>query len=227
MLERIRSIATDAVRRAGLGSAPGSVVVACVCVALLAVVWAFWRWWPEPSQPTVAVAPVVSDAPVVDVPQSPTSTEAVPTTAELVVHVVGSVRRPGVYRIPAGSRVADAVDAAGGALADAVLDGVNLARVLQDGEQVLVPDAETAARSAGAQGTVGATPAGAPSGPVDINSATAEQLDSLPGIGPSTAAKILAERDANGPFASLDDLGRVSGIGEKKIEALKDVACAR
>ena len=130
----------------------------------------------------------------------------------LVVDVAGAVRRPGLYRLPQGSRVADAVARAGGASAKASLDGVNLAAPLADGEQVLVP-------ARGAAASTGATPS--PTAPVDLNTATAEQLDTLPGVGPATAQKIIDYRQAHGPFRSLDELEAVPGIGPAKLEQMK------
>jgi competence protein ComEA len=132
----------------------------------------------------------------------------------LVVDVAGAVRRAGLYRLPAGSRIADALARAGGATARAELDLVNLAAPLADGEQVLVP-----ARGAPLPGAAGG--AASPTAPVDLNSATAEQLDALPGIGPVTAAKIVAYRQAHGPFRSVDDLDAIPGIGPSRIENLR------
>lgn len=131
----------------------------------------------------------------------------------LVVDVAGAVRRPGLYRLATGSRVADALAAAGGASARAEVAAVNLAAPLADGEQVLVPvhGAAGAAASSGSAAT----------GPVDLNSATAEQLDALPGVGPSTAEKIIAYRQAHGPFRSLAELDAVPGIGAGRIAQLK------
>jgi len=141
------------------------------------------------------------------------------------VHVVGAVHHPGLYRLPGGSRVADALDAAGGATAQAAQEAVNLARVLADGEQVAIPTRDQVKRGA-AVGAVATGDGGGAAGEgecVDINTADAAALDKLPGIGPSTAAKIVADRTANGPFASPDDLGRVPGIGPKKLAQLKPV----
>ena len=135
----------------------------------------------------------------------------------LVIDVAGAVRRPGLYRLPQGSRIADAVARAGGLTRHADSNLVNLAAPLADGEQVLV-----AARGVGA--AAGLPGGGAQSGPVDLNSASAEQLDGLPGIGPVTAQKIVAYRQAHGPFTSLDDLDGISGIGPSRIENLKGLA---
>ena len=137
-------------------------------------------------------------------------------TAALVVDVSGAVRRPGLQRLPRGARVADAIAAAGGALPRADVDAVNLAAPVADGVQVLVPRRAAAggAGSAGGGGT-------ASGGPVDLNSATAEQLDALPGIGPSTAEKIVEYRQAHGAFHSLAELDAVPGIGAGRLEQLK------
>jgi competence protein ComEA len=129
----------------------------------------------------------------------------------LVVDVAGAVRRPGLYRLGTGTRVDDAVAAAGGATAHADIAAVNLAAPLSDGEQVVVP----------ARGAVGAASASVGSTVVDLNSATAEQLDTLPGIGPSTAAKIIAYRQQHGAFHSLAELDAISGIGPSKLAELK------
>ncbi len=144
----------------------------------------------------------------------------------IVVDVAGAVATPGVFELPDGSRVQDAIAAAGGLAADADPSSVNRAAPVADGQQVYIPRAgET---PAAAQGT-GTAPTGgaeaAASGLVNINSATAEELDALPGVGPSTAQAIIEDREANGPFAAVEDLMRVSGIGEKKFEKLKASIC--
>ena len=136
---------------------------------------------------------------------------------QLVVDVAGAVRRPGLYHLAPGARVDDAVAAARGMTAHADVTAVNLAAPLADGEQVVVP----------ARGATAASPpaAGAPpSAPVDLNTASAEQLDSLPGIGPTTAAKILAYRQEHGAFHSLEELDAVPGIGPSRIDELKGLA---
>ena len=122
-----------------------------------------------------------------------------------------------------GSRVQDAVEAAGGFADGAARDALNLARVLQDGEQVVVPTEEELTASVSPSAEVSAAPAAR--GRININPATAEELDALPGIGPATAEKIVADREANGPFSTIEDLKRVSGIGDKKYTELADSVC--
>jgi competence protein ComEA len=146
----------------------------------------------------------------------PAETSTVPTGL-VVVDVVGAVRRPGLYRLSQGARIADAVSRAGGATAKADLALVNLAAPLADGEQVVVPGRGGA--GAGAAGTAGA----AATGPIHLSTATLEQLDSLPGIGPVTAQKILDYRQEHGAFASVDALDAVPGIGPARLDQLKDL----
>jgi len=137
----------------------------------------------------------------------------------VVVHVVGAVHRPGLYRFAARSRVADAVARAGGATRRADLTLVNLAAPLADGTQVVVPIKAPAGSAAAGSG--GAT---APAGPVHLNVATLEQLDELPGVGPVTAQKILDYRQKHGAFSSLEELDAIPGIGAARIEQLRDAA---
>src|SRR5204863_9498145 len=128
------------------------------------------------------------------------------------IDVVGAVRRPGLYRLPPGMRVADAVQRAGGATSHANLELLNLAAPLADGEQVVVPRAGAAAAAGGAPTATA---------PLQLSVATAEQLDALPGIGPATAAKIVAYRQEHGAFHAVEDLVGVPGIGPAKLAALK------
>lgn len=134
----------------------------------------------------------------------------------MVVHVTGAVRKPGVYRVADGGRVIQAIKVAGGPTGAADLAAINLAAPLQDGQQVLVPARLVAA--AGGQGR--ATPP-AVGGPVSLSSATADQLDSLDGIGPTLAARIVAWRDQHGGFASIDQLMDVPGIGQTRLDAIR------
>ena len=136
--------------------------------------------------------------------------------ARVVVDVVGAVRRPGLYRLEQGSRIADAVARAGGATPKAELSQVNLAAPLADGEQVVVP-------KRGAAGAALPGAAGSPSAPIQLSTATLEQLDTLPGVGPSTAQKILDYRTKHGAFSSVEELDAVPGIGPKRLDQLRDL----
>ncbi|MFT3855035.1 MAG: helix-hairpin-helix domain-containing protein [Ilumatobacteraceae bacterium] len=196
-------------------------LVAGASVVLVAVA----AWWllraPRPStesQLPYASVPSTSSSP-------PTSAGDLPppsTASEVVVHVAGAVVAPGVYHLPASSRVVDAIVAAGGLAPTAATDSLNLAEPVRDGVRVYVPQAgEAASVAAGVSGGEPASTARA--GPIDVNTATAEQLDALPGVGPSTAAAIIAYRDAHGPFAIVDDLGEVRGIGPAKLDALREL----
>ena len=149
--------------------------------------------------------------------------ETATTATRVVVDVVGAVRRPGLYRLEQGTRIADAVSRAGGATPKADLSLINLAAPLADGEQVIVPKRGAAAVAAPAGGAAGSV-AGAPStGPVHLSTATLEQLDSLPGIDPVTAQKILDYRQKHGAFTSVDELDAVPGIGPARLDQLKDL----
>jgi len=131
------------------------------------------------------------------------------------VHVVGAVRHPGVYRLADGARAGDAVAAAGGATRRAALDGLNLAARIADGEQVVVP-------VRGHAGPVGAAALPGKPAVVRLNEADAAALDALPGVGPATAQRIVAWRDQHGPFATVDGLLDVPGIGEAKLAAMRE-----
>ncbi|WP_374196314.1 helix-hairpin-helix domain-containing protein [Streptomyces sp. ISL-10] len=141
--------------------------------------------------------------------------------ARIVVDVSGKVRRPGVLRLPAGSRVADALEAAGGVAAGTDLTGLNRARVLMDGEQVVVGGPPPVG-AAGPSGLTGPGLAGADAGPVSLNTATAEQLETLPGVGPVLAQHIIDHRTRHGGFRSIDELREVNGIGDRRFADLQN-----
>lgn len=163
---------------------------------------------PEPSPSAAGVALVA--------PATPTAS---PTTS-IVVHVAGAVHKPGVYSFPSGSRVGDAIIAAGGAAPGADINSINLARPLADGERVWIPrKGETPPPEASG---ASAGPGGAAGGKVNINAASAAQLEDLPGIGPALAERIVEYRTQHGPFRTIRDLMKVTGIGEKKFAALED-----
>ena len=163
-------------------------------------------------------------------------TSSTTIVTDLVVQAAGAVNRPGVYRLAGGARVDDLVRAAGGLLTNADGDRVNLAAPLADGARVWIPaQGETEVPEVVAGGTSGGAPATGGAGSastagaaspqvVDLNTATAEQLDTLPGVGPSTAAAILAYRSEHGPFSSVDDLLEVRGIGDAKLEQIRPQA---
>jgi len=134
---------------------------------------------------------------------------------DVVVHVTGAVARPGVYRLPAGARVTDAVQRAGGPSGGALLEAINLAARLADGQQVVVPKAGPTGAPLATSGATGEE------GPISLGTATAEQLEGIDGIGPVTAQKILEYRDQQGGLASVDQLDQVSGIGPATMESLR------
>lgn len=166
----------------------------------------------------LAFRPVAPPAELTLPRAAPTSESAADETAsvEVTVHAAGAVATPGVYRLPSGSRVADLLSAAGGATGEADLDQLNLAAPLADGERILVPRRGEVV-PAGAD----ATSAGPTSTKVDINTATAAELDKLPGIGPATAEAIIRYRETRGRFRSVTELLEVRGIGEAKLEQLR------
>lgn len=229
---RLRELA----RRAGLGEIPAAVLWAAAIAFGVAIVWGLWHWWPVDAArgrgsaggSDVLTRGAASQGRASGAESTRTGTAArADASATVCVHVVGAIHHPGLYRLASGSRVADAVDAAGGVTAHGAPEGVNLARVLADGEQIAVPTSDELKHGAAGDAAGPASGvAGAGSGErVNINTADAAVLDKLPGIGPSTAARIVADRAANGPFATPDDLGRVSGIGPKKLAQLKPGIC--
>ncbi|WP_436848708.1 helix-hairpin-helix domain-containing protein [Streptomyces asoensis] len=149
--------------------------------------------------------------------------------AEIVVDVSGKVRRPGIHHLPAGSRVVDALEAAGGARPGTDTDGLNRARFLVDGEQVVVgvPAPQAGGAGSGADprtaGSGGAGPGTGPQAPVSLNTATADQLDTLPGVGPVLAQHIVDYRTRHGGFRSVDELREVNGIGERRFADLRNL----
>ena len=213
MSDRLTSL-TAALRRLGCTPAD-AVALAVLAIAAAAAVGLLW----------LNAAPRLQ----LQVP-APTPTGAVAsesgiaiTQAEVIVHVAGAVARPGVYTLPGGSRVADAVTAAGGPRRRAVLDGLNLARVLADGEQVVVPEAGAAGPPSGSgtpapQVGAAATPGAAPL--VSLNQATPADLETLPGIGAVLASRIIQHRDSIGGFTDVGELRDVPGIGEKTFQSL-------
>jgi competence protein ComEA len=194
------------------------------CVALAAGI----AWWRATAAP--ASVPTAAPSTTTSAVSFGTTTTATSVGGSVVVDVVGAVRAPGVVKLPASARVVDAIAAVGGATPNADLARLNLAAVVADGMRIAVPEFGAPAPAVDPAAVTGAGTQSASAGgdatphePVNLNTATAEELDSLPGIGPATAAAIVADRAAHGPFSAVDDLARVRGIGDAKLAQLRDL----
>jgi competence protein ComEA len=197
---------------------------AVVAVAVLVVVGLSFLGSATPAPKLTLPRAEPGSAPVDGSGPVPTSALASAPPVTVTVHVAGQVASPGVYALPSGGRVADAVIAAGGTSPEADVEQLNLAARIADGERIYVPrKGEAPPPVAGnvAAPSAGAAKGGAPAGPIDLNTATAEQLEALPGVGPATSKAILAYRAAHGRFRSVTELLEVPGIGPAKLEALR------
>ncbi|MFI7098749.1 helix-hairpin-helix domain-containing protein [Streptomyces sp. NPDC050161] len=214
-------------------------------VAVVLAVQHFWAAGPEPVRAPAAEHAVSVPSPSSGLPPSGASSTGSAASAasaspgaadgpgkQLVIDVEGKVRHPGIHRLPAGARVTDALDAAGGVLRGASTQGLNRARLLADGEQIVVGGAGAGAAGGGATaeeaangppGEAGASGGGpgAPGQPVSLGSATEQQLDALPGVGPVLARHIIEFRTRHGGFRSVDQLREVTGIGERRFADLR------
>jgi len=205
-------------------------------LGLLAVALLGWRWLQRDDAATGGerAAARAAGTPVAVATVAAADAEG---GGRLTVHVAGAVRRPGVYELAEGARVQDAVERAGGALPRAELSALNLAAKVQDGRQVLVPRrrGRSGAAAGGGSGAGGADTTTAGTGraavgstdpaaaePIDLNTATPEQLDTLDGVGPVTVEKIVGYRTEHGGFGSIEELAQVPGIGPKRLAALRD-----
>ncbi len=213
-------------------------------IGVLAVAGAGW-WLLRPGAPPIESALPAAEAPAAGTAATPTGGSAgadsaattSTTVAAVVVQAAGAVAQPGVYELPSGSRVDDLVEAAGGLTGQADIDRVNLAAPVADGERVWLPSKgqeqipDVVAGTGGSPSSAGVGGSGATTGgpggsalpatPVDLNTATAEELDVLPGVGPATAAAILVYREEHGRFGSVEELLEVRGIGDAKLEELR------
>lgn len=204
--------------RAGIRGLDPRVAVALACACALGLAWGAWTWMGAGADALTADDAIGGEEPAAAAGAAEASAAAL-----AVVHVVGAVMRPGVYELPAGSRVRDAVAAAGGMLGSAAPDAINQARLVADGEQLRVPTQEEASAGIALGGAAAGAVGGDAGGKVNINTADAAALDTLPGVGPATAKKIVDDRAANGPFRTVEDLMRISGIGPKRLEQLRDL----
>ncbi len=158
-----------------------------------------------------------------------TKTEEATETSSIFVHVAGEVKNPGIVELASGERVALAIEKAGGATENALLDSINLAKKCEDGEQIVIPskvqNEDSSQASSSDSAASGSSASSANNGKVNINTADATGLQQISGIGPSKAQKIIAYREQNGKFKSIEDLTNVSGIGEKTLESIRDQIC--
>ena len=198
----------------------GRLVAASVATVIVCAGTVWLVRTPPPA--TEASLPWATSTSVAVEGSDPVEVPASTTPPVVLVHVAGAVATPGVYELAAGARIRDAIVAVGGPSGTADWNALNLAAAVGDGAKIYVPSVgEVVPPSLTVPEPA---PAGQPlAGPIDVNSATADELEALPGVGPATAASIVTERERNGPFADVDDLDRVPGIGPAKLEALRDL----
>lgn len=219
---------TSLLRRAGLAHVPRAALVGVLALAIVFMGLGVWRFWPRQGD-AFSIGSASSSS--MEASQADDA-ERAQTPSTVIVDVEGAVASPGLYELESGMRVGDAVEAAGGLTADAASGAINLAKVVSDGEQVRIPtqqeiaSAGQSAQSALQQSSSSESRSSSDSnGKVNINTATSTELQTLSGIGPSLAERIVEYREANGAFSSIDGLKKVSGIGDVRFASLKDKIC--
>jgi len=216
--EELSLKAHSLLRRAGLAELSRPVLVGTLIIALALVLVGIWHFWPKANVATNASPPQEASGSA--------ASESAMTQASIVVDVEGAVNAPGLYTLPANARVGEAIQAAGGLAANALPGAANLAQKLADGEQVTIPTIEQA--QDGEQTNTSSSKTGSSTkkeAKININTAGAEELQELSGVGPALSERIIAYREANGRFARIEDLQNVSGIGETRFANLKDKIC--
>lgn len=217
-IEEMKLRAHSLLRQAGLAELPRSVLIGILIIGLVLILVGIWQFWPRANADYIATAnqeQKVSDA---------NAQQIAPTQAEIMIDVEGAVNAPGLYMLAADSRVGEAIEAAGGFAADAQPGATNLAQKLSDGEQVFVPTVEETQGATNAAAKA-AMPSSKQDGKININTASAEELQELSGVGPALSGRIIDYRESKGRFSSIEDLKEVSGIGETRFENLKDKIC--
>lgn len=217
-IEELSLKAHSLLRRAGLAELPRPVLVGVAIIAVGLMLLAIWNFWPKPNADFVATAASPSQEASAVVSGTPADTQV---ASDIVVDVEGAVNAPGLYSLPAEARVGDAIQAAGGLAPSAQPGAANLAQKLSDGEQVIIPTIEEAQESAPESSTAGST-SSKKDAKININTASAEELQELSGVGPALSERIVDYRESKGCFGSIEDLKNVSGIGETRFENLKD-----
>lgn len=206
--------ASSLLRRAGLAHVSRLALVGTAIIGLALVLVGAWHFWPRANADFVATVEQAGEQEI------PMTSDSASSQADIVVDIEGAVAMPGLYTLPADSRVGDAIQAAGGLAADARPGAANLAQKLADGEQVVIPsqaDAEQAAQDTSSSAKKG--------GKININTASATELQKLSGVGPALSERIVEYRESKGHFSSIEDLQNVSGIGETRFANLRDKIC--
>lgn len=203
-------------RRAGLSKVPKPILLGVAILGALLVVACLWQFWPRANADFIAQVSHGSTA------SQPEATSEL--ADKIVIDIEGAIVSPGLYGLPKDARIGDAVQAAGGLSTDAAIGAVNLAQKLSDGELVYIPTLEEQSQASSLDfpaSSKGAAPS-APDDKINVNSATASELEQLDGVGPALSRRIVEYRESKGRFTSLEDLKNVPGIGEKKYEGIKD-----